>query len=159
MEIDPKTLSEAQLRNLIENHRNRGAVNASLYLDALRELEERKGKGLSFDKSFSIIKQAASEGRFLSYKELADASGADWGQVHYAIGEHLWTLVEYASRKGWPMLSAVVVNKPNVATGKMDPETLKGFIRAAQALGHVIVDQEAFLKEQQNRVFRWATSE
>ncbi len=79
MAIDPKALNETQLQNLIENHRKRGAVGAPLYLESLRELEERKGKGLNFDTSFSVIGQAAAEGRFLSYKELADASGADWG--------------------------------------------------------------------------------
>ncbi len=56
------------------------------------------------------------------------------------------------------MLSAIVVNKPNVATGKMDPETLDGFIKAARQLGHIVTDEEAFLKEQQKLVFRWAQS-
>ena len=92
----------------------------------------------------------------MSYKDLADASGADWSKVHYSIGEHLWSLVEYAHLKGWPMLSAIVVNKPNVATGSMEPETLKGFIAAAKELGFSITDQEAFLRDQQNRVFEWA---
>jgi hypothetical protein len=125
MPIDIATLTIGQLENLIQNHRRKRATDAPLYVDALRELEKRRGKGLDFDKSLSIILEAARERRFLSYKELADASGADWGQVHYAIGEHLWKLVEYADRKGWPLLSSIVVNKPNVNTGRMDPETLR----------------------------------
>jgi hypothetical protein len=44
-------------------------------------LEKRKGKGLDFEKSLSIILEAAREARFLSYRELADANGADWSQV------------------------------------------------------------------------------
>ena len=36
------------------------------------------------------------------------------------------------------MLSAIVVNKPNVETGKMEPDTLKGFIGAARELGYPI---------------------
>jgi hypothetical protein len=100
--INVETLSIGQLENLIQNHRRQRATNVPLYVDALRELEKRKGKGLDFDKSLSIILEAAKERRFLSYKELADASGADCGQVHYAIGEHLQKLVEYADRKGWP---------------------------------------------------------
>ena len=114
---------------------------------------------MDFDKSFAIIRQAAKEGRFVSYKELADASDTDWGQVHYAIGDHLWNLVEYAHRMGWPMLSAIVVNKPNVTTGAMEPETLKGFIGAARLLEHDIGDEEAFLREQQKKVFVWAQAE
>jgi hypothetical protein len=66
------------------------------------------GNGLDFDKSFEIIRRAATQRRFVNYKELADGSGADWKRVHYSIGKHLWALVEYAHRKGWPMLSAVV---------------------------------------------------
>jgi hypothetical protein len=51
---------------------------------------------------------------------------------------------------GWPMLSAIVVNKPNVQTGDMEPETLRGFVAAARELGYPITDQVAFLKEQQH---------
>jgi hypothetical protein len=49
-----------------------------------------------------------------------------------------------------------VVNKPNIETGKMEPDTLKGFIGAARELGYPITDEQAFLKEQQARVFAWA---
>jgi hypothetical protein len=54
------------------------------------------------------------------------------------------------------LLSAIVVNKPNVETGKMEPDTLKGFIGAARELGYPIADEQAFPKEQQARVFAWA---
>lgn len=76
--------------------------------------------------------------------------------MHYAIGGHLWNLVEYDYRKGWPMLSAIVVNKPNVESGRMEPETLKGFVEAARALGYPVTDEEVFLREQQRLVFEWA---
>jgi hypothetical protein len=109
--------------------------------------------------SMPCAKAAAREGNFISYKDLADASGADWNQVHYAIGSHLWDLVEFAHLNGWPMLSAIVVNKPNVGSGKMEPETLKGFIAAAHDLGYVVTDEEAFLRKQQNKVFAWAIAD
>jgi len=160
MPIDVETLSIAQLETLLENHRRKRAIGAPLYIGAMQELEKRKGKGLDFDKSLSIIFNAAKELRFLSYKDLADASGADWAQVHYAIGEHLWRLVEYSHLKYGILFSAVVINKPNVKSGKMEAETLKGFIGAAQLLNYPITDEEGFLKEQQARVFAWAqTSE
>jgi hypothetical protein len=159
MAIDIAKLSDDQLGNLIENHRRRKATTAPAYVDALREWQIRKGKGLEFDKTFRIIKAAAREGNFISYKDLADASGADWNQVHYAISSHLWDLVEFAHLNGWPMLSAIVVNKPNVGSGKMEPETLKGFIAAAHDLGYVVTDEEAFLRKQQNKVFAWAIAD
>lgn len=71
----------------------------------------------------------------------------------------MWDFVEFAHLNNWPMLSAIVVNKPNVGSGMMAPKTLMGFIGAARLLGHVIIDEEAFLREQQARVFEWATLE
>jgi hypothetical protein len=81
-EIDVITLSVDGLKALIENHRVRGVTNSATYVSALRELELRIGRGLDFDKSFHAIREAARARRFLSYKALADASGAAWSQVH-----------------------------------------------------------------------------
>ncbi len=119
-------LTDQQLKNIIENYRRNGMTSDPLYIQALADQAHRIGKGLDFKKSYDAIRNSAVEGRFMSYKELADASGAEWSKVHYSIGEHLWSLVEYAHRKGWPMLSAIVVNKPNVASGSMEPETSQG---------------------------------
>jgi hypothetical protein len=149
-------LTDQQLKNIIENYRRNGMLSDAVYVEALAEQAHRIGKGLDFTKSYNAIRNSAVEGRFISYKDLADASGAEWSKVHYSVGQHLWSLVEYAHRKGWPMLSAIVVNKPNVASGRMEPETLKGFIAAARELGLSITDEEAFLRDQQERVFEWA---
>jgi hypothetical protein len=54
------------------------------------------------------------------------------------------------------MLSAIVVNKPNVATGDMEEETLRGFANAARLLGHSVTDEKEFLRAQQTKVFAWA---
>ena len=53
MPIDLETVSTGQLENLIVSHRRKRATDAPLYIDALRELEKRKGKGLDFEKSLS----------------------------------------------------------------------------------------------------------
>src|SRR5271165_1609470 len=73
-EIDVNRRDTDRLRTLVVNHRTKGATRSQLYLDALRELERRAGGGLDFDKSYQTIRRAAGEKRFLSYKELADAS-------------------------------------------------------------------------------------
>lgn len=159
MSTDLHALTDQQLQNLLSNHRRKGAVRAPLYLATLAEYDKRKGKGLEFEKSFKVIQAAARERRFVAYKELADASGATWSRVHLAMGEHLGRLVEYADRQDWPMLSAIVVNKPNVTSGRMEPDTLQGFVTAARQLGHEVTDEPAFLKEQQERVFEWAELE
>jgi len=80
--------------------------------------------GLDLDSSLAIIRQAAKEGRFISYKELADTSGADWNQVRFAMNGHLWNLVEYSHLRHGILFSAIVVTTPNVASGKMEAETL-----------------------------------
>jgi hypothetical protein len=156
--IDLAALDTDGLKNLIANYRAHGATESPTYVAALSELERRIGGGLDFDKSYRVIRDAAKNRRFVSYKELADASGVEWSRVHYAMGEHLWRLVEYAHRTGWPMLSAIVVNKQNIGTGRMEPESLKGFIGAAKELGYTIADQIGFLREQQELVFRWGAS-
>ena len=146
-----------ELKNVIENHEEAGKVKEPYYLEAMAELARRKGHGLDFRKSFDLIRRAAAERRFLSYKQLADESGAEWSKVHHAMNDHLWDLVKYAHGKDWPLLSAVVVNKDNVQTGKMEPTTIAGFVAAARELGYAVTDQEAFLREQQERVFEWAS--
>lgn len=147
-----------QLATLIENYQRQGRVGDAYYLDLLSELARRKGSGLDFDKTFRAVLKAARERRFLSYKQLADESGVEWSKVRYAAGQHLGGLLEFAHRKGWPLLSAIVVNQQNLELGHMEPSTLKGFCEAARALGYVVSDQETFLKDQQNRVFEWATT-
>lgn len=159
MAIDVAKLTIEQLAALVDNHRFKSRTDAPLYTLALSELARRRGKGLSFEKTREVVLAAAREGRFLSYKDLADASGVDWGQAHYAIGPHLFELVEYAHLRGWPLLSAIVVNKPNVASGSMDPDTLKGFVGAARALKIPVTDEMDFLRAEQKRVFEWAQSQ
>jgi hypothetical protein len=151
--------SDQELRNIINNHRKNGKVHEPYYLNAMEELARRKGQGLDFQKSFDLIRKAAAQRRFLSYKELADESRAEWSKVRYAVNSHLGDLIDYAHGKGWPLLSAIVVNQPNVATGAMEPTTLKGFIEAARALGYAVTDERAFLREQQERVFEWAAAD
>ena len=68
MSIDVETLSIVQLENLVENHRRKQVTNSPLYVDAIQELEKRKGKGLDFDKSLSIILNAAKSVDFLAIR-------------------------------------------------------------------------------------------
>jgi hypothetical protein len=156
MSIDVKKLDDDQLKTLIANHRKEGETSSTLYLNALEELEGRKGKGLNFRTSFEVIKKAAKDGRYVSYKELADESGVVWNKAYRAIGPHLFGLVEFAHRQGWPMLSSIVVNKKNLESGELELSAMKGFISAAHTLGYKITDEKQFVRDQQLRVFAWA---
>lgn len=156
---DVEKYTDKELQNVIDNHRRHGATEAPLYQQALEEQALRKGKGLDFDKSLAAIRQAAMEGRFMSYGELAKASGADWNKVRYALNEHLFHLVEFAHRRGWPLLSSIVVNQNNLQTGDLEPSSLKGFIAAAHILKIPVTGEEAFLREQQRKVFEWGKTQ
>jgi hypothetical protein len=158
MPIEVADLSDEQLDNVIENHRRKGATGDPLCRAALEERERRKG--FDFNKSVAIIIESAKKEKFLSYKELADASGLDWARARYALGNHLWNLIEYSYYHCNKILfSSIVVNQPNKETGHMEPETLKGFVGAARLLGVPVVNEQRFLEEQQKKVFEWAKSQ
>ncbi|MBB4143121.1 hypothetical protein [Rhizobium rhizoryzae] len=149
---------DKQLANLIANYQRLERVDDPYYLEALSEMARRKGGGLEFEKTFSAVLKAAKERRFLSYKQLADESGVEWLKVRYAANQHLGDLIEYAHRRGWPLLSAIIVNQQNLEDGHMEPSTLRGFYEAARSLGYAVADEKAFLKDQQQRVFEWAAT-
>ena len=158
MILDLTLLDDVQLKNVIDNHRRKGATEESVYKEALAEQAKRLGKGLNFEMTIKVITHAASEGRFISYKEVADASGVSWNKVRYAMGRHLDDLIEYCHLNELPLLSSIVVNKPNVESGELNPESLKGFIAGVQRLNIAVLDDAAFLHEAQKRVFEWAKS-
>lgn len=153
--MDYTKLTDDQLKNVINNHRNKGATGLDSYGQAMTEFHRRHAPKLDIDKSLRAIYAAASGGRFISYGDLAAANGANWNEVRYPMNDHLWVLVDHAHRKGWPMLSAIVVNKDNIASGDMDPGTLAGFVRAATELGHSVTDPRGFLVSQQAACFQW----
>lgn len=149
-------LSDSGLVNFIDNHRRRAATDRPVYAEALAERERRTGRGLDFDKSYAAIRAAAAQRRFLSFQELAASSEADWGQVRNTMSKHLLQLMEYAHRRQWPMLSAVVVSHDKTDTGDMKPSQLLAFAEAARGMGYDVGEDKAFLQDQQQRVFAWA---
>ncbi len=151
-------LNEKQLVAVVANYRRKEMTYDPYYLEALEELARRKGAGLDFGKTLRAVLGAARERRFLSYKQLADESGLEWSRVRYAMNRHLGDLIEYAHRRGWPLLSAIVVNQQHLGDGAMEPSTLKGFCEAARCLGYEFDEGQAFLREQQLRVFEWAAT-
>ena len=110
--------SLAELKNVVENHRRHGQFYEPYFLDALEELSRRKGNGLNFQTSLNLIRTAAADGRFLSYKELADASGADWSKVRYAVNKHLGDLLDYAHGRRLPLLALLSSTSLTLRQGK-----------------------------------------
>ena len=71
------------------------------------------------------------------------------------MGPHLDSLLEYCHLNDLPLLSAIVVNKPNLNSGELEPDSLKGFIAGVKSLGISVVDENAFLRDAQAKVFEW----
>ena len=152
--------SDAELEAILVNHRRAGAVDKPLFTDALAELARRRGQGLSFETSLAVIRAAAREGRFIGYKELAEASGAEWSRVHWSVGPHLDSLLEYCHRKGWPLLPAIVVRQAEIDGGELKGTSLEGFVKGCEDLGiGMPADAATFARDEQRKVFEWAQKE
>ena len=157
--IDVKALTDEGLQTLIKNHQKKAATDAPLYGLAVNEMNRRHGAGLKLETTIAFIRAAAARREFVSYRALAEANGATWEKVRFPMNTDLLAVVDHAHRQGWPMLSAIVVNKDNLATGAMEPSTITGFAAAARELGYVVTDEAQFLRGQQDACFVWASGQ
>ncbi|MBK1661040.1 hypothetical protein [Paracraurococcus ruber] len=118
------------------------------------------GEGLRLEATFALIRSAAAARRFVSYGEVAAANGLPWNAARRRMDPHLYDLCRWATARGWPLLSALVVDKPSVGHGAMRGRPLIGFARAAERCGRIVgPDAAIFLAEEQRRVFEWAAEE
>lgn len=111
---------------------------------------------LDLKTTYRAILEAARQRRFISYGDLAKANGAEWHKVRYEMNHHLGDLVQLTVERGWPMLSAIVVNQNNLENGTLDGSAQQGFLAAARASGLQFKDPDAFVREQQDALFEWA---
>jgi hypothetical protein len=112
---------------------------------------------LDLARSLAAIHAAAGARRFLSYGAVAEASGLRWQQARRRMDPHLFALCAAATARGWPLLSAIVVDQKSVSHGGMRGRPLIGFFRAAARCGRIVgEDAVAFLAAEQLRVFDWA---
>ncbi|RUU07490.1 hypothetical protein EOD08_38345, partial [Mesorhizobium sp. M6A.T.Ca.TU.002.02.2.1] len=111
---------------------------------------------LDINKSYKAILVAARQGRFVTYGEVAAASGMEWKKARRPLPLQLDQLVFVSHERGWPLISAIVVSKENVETGRLEGESLAGFMAAVAKVGLTVDDPQAFLHEQQKAVFEWS---
>jgi 5-methylcytosine-specific restriction enzyme B len=111
---------------------------------------------LDLERTYSTIRNAAGQDRFVSYGDLAAANDVPWNNARRPMPRHLEQLVVIAKERGWPMLSAIVVNKEDIETGKLDGSAREGFLSVARNIGIKVGDPEQFVKDQQQEVFAWA---
>lgn len=113
--------------------------------------------GLDPRATLAAIRAAAEARRFLTYGAVAAASGLPWGQARRRMDPHLFALCRWATGRGWPLPSALVVDQKSVAHGAMRGRPLIGFARAAERAGRIVGEDAAeFLRREQLAVFDWA---
>ncbi|TIV16454.1 MAG: hypothetical protein E5V99_31240, partial [Mesorhizobium sp.] len=66
---------------------------------------------LNINKSYKAILEAARQGRFVTYGEVAAASGMEWKKARRPLPLQLDQLVLVSHERGWPLISAIVVSK------------------------------------------------
>ncbi|WP_137176683.1 hypothetical protein [Roseomonas sp. AR75] len=125
--------------------------------DPLRD--DAESARLDFARSLAAIRGAAEQRRCLSYADVAAASFLPWNAARRRMDPHLFAICAWSLDRGGAMLSAIVVNKHLVNTGRMEGRTLAGFTAMAQRLGARVGDPVAFLRDEQQRVFDWAEKE
>jgi 5-methylcytosine-specific restriction protein B len=127
-------------------------------MDPLRDAVETAR--LDPARSLAAIRGAAERRRCLSYADVAAASFLPWRAARRQMDPHLFKLCADAQARGWPLLSAIVVNKPLVAECRMEGRALAGFTAMVARLGAPIGrDPADFLRREQEAVFTWAEKE
>lgn len=107
--------------------------------------------------TLAAIRAAAEARRFLSYGDVAAASGLPWNAARRRMDPHLFGVCRWATARGWPLLSALVVDQKSAAHGRMRGRPLIGFARCAERVGRFVgEDAAAFLAVEQEAVFAWA---
>lgn len=155
-------MSIEELRNMEANYVRLGKTGDLQYQKILQEIQVRNTTSLNLDRSISAILAAARRGDFITYGDVAKANGIEWSfAMNRLMPKHLDTILAKVDANGWPLITAIVVNKNNVGTGRLDEASLKGFISGAQRLGYDVGDQdrEIFLRDQQHETFSFARNQ
>ncbi|MFC0410593.1 hypothetical protein [Roseomonas elaeocarpi] len=166
MAVDLTSKSLGDLQQIIANAETRGMTSHPLYLAAQEELGRRRegGDKLNLERTREAVLAAAKREEFLSYRDVAHASGLEWGaSVRSRMKDHLGELCLISHRQGLPLLSAIVVKMEEVPTGSLSGPALEGFLSLARRLGFetgaTAAENERFLRAEQKKVFAWAKKE
>jgi 5-methylcytosine-specific restriction protein B len=154
--MDVTKLSDEQLKALIRNHEDKKAFDRPDYAAALDELQRRKGPTLELDRTIKAILANARSGAFITYGDVAKANDCDWSVVRRKIPQHLDLVLAKANALGAPLITAIVVPEKSRKSGNLEETSMKGFVGGAERLGLRVLDNEAFLRAQQQATFEYA---
>lgn len=156
MAVDLEAKTTKDLETIVANCQRLRRTGDARCLAAHKLLEARRNGDYDMEKTIAKIRDHGQRGEFLSYKDVASASGLEWANVFRQINMHLDAVCLYSHAKGWPLLSAIVVNHKNLGSGEMTVANRKGFLDAAKGAGRDIdLEHVAFVQREQQRVFDW----
>jgi hypothetical protein len=160
MAVDLESKATADLETIVANCVRLKRTADPLFAAANKILETRRTGEYNMEKTIAVICKFGRLRSFLCYKDIADASGLNWVKSRRGVGPHLDAVSMYATGKGWPLLASIVVHKDRIDTGEMTLENLKGFLGGVHAAGQEVdLEDVAFMKREQQRVFAWCREE
>jgi hypothetical protein len=160
MAIDLDSKATKDLETIVANCVRLNRTSDPMFDAANKILETRRTGEYNMDKTIATIRKHGRVRNFLSQKDVAEASGLNWVRSRRGVAPHLDALAAYCNDKGWPLLPAIVVQKDKTDTGEMTAENLKGFLASVPASGREPdIEDIAFLKREQQRVFAWCREE
>ncbi|AOO83098.1 hypothetical protein [Bosea vaviloviae] len=157
MAIDPSAQSAEQLSTLIQRYQERGLTDRAEYAAYVEAYAAKAVPKLKLDTTISAIREAARMKQFISYGDLASSNSVEWSSVRRLMPKHLDSILWKCHHLGWPLITAIVVNKQHLQTGAMEMESLAGFSEGARRLGVSVTDEPSFLQQQQKLTFDWAS--
>lgn len=159
--MDFSTKSDKEIDQWIANHeRAPGGTSKPLYRELLEERARRAqdGQMLNLERSLEHLKTAAIGQICTTYGDLAKASGVEWTKARQKMNGprgHLDRLLDLCYARGLPLLTAICVNRDNVADGELDESALAGFAEGARRLGLSITDERSFHRRCREECWAW----
>lgn len=158
MDLTDKT--DAQLQLIVDRHEAAKATKRPLYLAATKALQDRAKAEMNVDVALRHLEEIARAHRFTDYGALAKACGVRWGKARHMMfgpGKFMDQLHDACAERGLPHLTALVVLKPDVETGKMADEQVEAFFASAVRTGGANGDENphAFRSAEVARCHEW----
>jgi hypothetical protein len=154
--VDMTAKSDLQLRNLIENHRQKGKLDAPNAKAAVAE-QARRNRSFNFQAGIQFLLQAARKCRAVTYRDLAEAGGVlkpgDPWQQHMVRKIPLSQIVDYAHTHDMPAITALVETKQGV-----NDSILSGFSKGLADTGICIppgISVRDYYFAERQRTFDW----
>jgi uncharacterized protein (DUF1778 family) len=126
---------------------------AAALSDAVADKMEPEAGIFDRDATIRCLIAAAVRPDLITYGGLAESHGfkrEDWARVRHHLYAHLYDVGRECARRGWPMLTALVVNAQTRRPSR-------GLQNLAEQLGVPVADFETFARDQQQLAYDWAS--